>query len=86
MSTAPLIRWALQHVSSKCFMTENPTEPHAPGWSDSPAQAVMAIDPHLFADRIRQSLTPSLLSHCRLVRVRFCFGDNDLWGWWQVDS
>jgi hypothetical protein len=84
MSTAPLIRWALQHVSSKCFMTENPTEPHAPGWSDSPAQAVMAIDPHLFADRLRQSLTPSLLSHCRLVQVVFCSDDVEFW--WQVDS
>ena len=84
MSTPTLVRWALQHVSSRCFMTENPTEPHAPGWSDSPAQAVMAIDPHLFADRLRQSLTPSLLSHCRLVQVVFCSDDVEFW--WQVDG
>jgi hypothetical protein len=84
MSTPTLVRWALQHVSSRCFMTENPTEPHAPGWSDSTAQAVLAIDPHLFADRLRQSLTPSLLSHCRLVQVVFCSDDVEFW--WQVDG
>jgi hypothetical protein len=83
MSPAPHIRWLLQHTRSKWFMTENPTEPHGRGWSDSPAQAVMAIDPDLFAARLRQSLTPSLLSHCRLVPVVFCSIDSSFW--WQVD-
>ena len=84
MSTAPLIRWALQHIRSGAWLTENPTEPDGRGWSDTPAQAVMAIDPYLFAARLRQSLTPSLLSHCRLVPVVFCFGDSSFW--WQVDG
>jgi len=77
-------RWLLQHVRSKCFMTENLTEPHEPGWSDSPAQAVTAIDPELFAARLRQSLTPSLLSHCRLVPVVFCSIDSSFW--WQLTA
>ena len=84
MSPAPHLRWLLQHVQSKCFMTENPTEPHAPGWSDSPAQAVMAVDPVVFAARLRQSLTPSLLSNCRLVPVVLCSIDSSFW--WQVDG
>jgi hypothetical protein len=44
----------------------------------------MAIDPELFAARLRQSLTPSLLSHCRLVPVVFCSIDSSFW--WQVDG
>jgi hypothetical protein len=71
MIPAPHLRWLLQHVRSKCFMTEDLTEPHGRGWSDSPGQALMGVDPVAFAARLRQSLTPSLLSHCRLVQVAF---------------
>jgi hypothetical protein len=44
----------------------------------------MAVDPVAFAARLRQSLTPSLLSHCRLVPVVFCSVDSSFW--WQVDG
>ena len=84
MSPAPSPRWLLQHIRSGSWLTDDPTEPHGRGWSDSPGQALMGIDPVAFAARLRQSLTPSLLSNCRLVPVVFCSIDSSFW--WQING
>jgi len=72
MRPTPRTCWLAQHQRTGYWLAEDQAEPHGRTWVNAPLQALMAVDPDMFAQRLREALPLQLLEACRLVPVTFC--------------